>query len=73
MATRVPSGPGWKFAMSYDMVCIQFRGPGGRAAGWPLRIAPENQTEFLRELSDRVPGITVLGAGVREELRRSQA
>ncbi len=56
--------------MSWDMVCIRFRGPGGRAAGWPLRISPANKTEFLRELAERVPGLRGRDEGTQEDSRR---
>jgi hypothetical protein len=55
--TRVPLGPGLSFATSWDMVYIRFRGPSGRAVGWPLIISPANKTEFLHELAERVPGL----------------
>jgi hypothetical protein len=55
--TRVPRSPGLNFVTSWDIVYIRFRGPSGRAVGWPLAISPANKTEFLRELAERVPGL----------------
>jgi hypothetical protein len=55
--TRVPLRPGLNFVTSWDIVYIYFRGPSGRAVGWPLAISPANKTEFLRELAERVPGL----------------
>jgi Bacterial PH domain len=68
--TRVPLRPGLNLVTSWDIVYIRFRGPSGRAAGWPLAISPANKTEFLRELADRVPGLSVLGEGTQEDSRR---
>jgi len=59
--TRVPLRPGLNFVTSWDIVYIRFRGPSGRASGWPLAISPANKTEFLRELAERVPGLGGLG------------
>jgi hypothetical protein len=69
--TRVPPlRAAWNFATSWDLVYIRFRGPSGRAAGWPLAISPANKTEFLRELTDRVQGLSVRGEGTQEDTTR---
>jgi hypothetical protein len=68
--TRVPLGPAWSFATSWDMVYIRFRSPDGRAAGQPLAISPANKAEFLRELAERGPGLGGLNEGTREDSTR---
>jgi hypothetical protein len=69
IATRVPLGPALQFARSSDMVHIKFR-PASRVNRLPLAISPANQTELLRELAERVPGLTVRGEGNHEKSTR---
>jgi hypothetical protein len=68
--TRVPLGPGLNLVTSWDMVYIRFRGPSGRAVGWPLAISPTNKTEFLRELAGRVPALAGRGERAQEDATR---
>ncbi len=55
IVTRSSLGPAF-----LDVIHIQFRlDRDHRRVPMPLRIAPVNQTEFLRELAERVPGLIV--------------
>jgi hypothetical protein len=62
--TRVPLGPSFNFATSWDMVYIRFSGPSGLAVGWPLAISPSNKTKFL---CDRRACAGLGGRGERSE------
>jgi hypothetical protein len=66
IAARVPPlRASWNLATSWDLVYISFRN-----SSLPLAISPANKAEFLRELADRVPGLSVRGEGTQENSRR---
>jgi hypothetical protein len=53
--------PGWKFALSTDMVFLRYRKPDGRPAAFGVAISPEDKAGFLLELRQAVPGLKVIG------------
>ncbi len=51
---------GLGLAWSLDMVHVKYRKTNGRRA-WPVSISPEDQTGFLHELAEAVPGLKIEG------------
>jgi Bacterial PH domain len=58
MPTRKLVGrPGWGYALSLDRLDIRYRKANGKVSRLVLTISPADQTGFVRELSEAVPGL----------------